>query len=514
MDQVDLIERGARFFASRTAVVCGERRLTFSQVNERANRLANALLGLGLRPGERVATLRHNCLEHVEMHFALLKAGLVEVALNSRLSPQELAWQLNHCQASLLIFQESFLPVVMGLRPQLEGIRQFVCIGDPQGEALSYDDLLEKGRDAPTGVTHRPTDLAEIRYTSGTTGRPKGAMLPRRVGMAITRNFLMDLFPQLRAGDVFTAVQPLYHGPYYFVLPCWVRGVTQVICQRNDIDYVLDLVQREGVTVIKTVPTILVRLFAHPQVRERKGNTVHTIIYGAAPMPVDRLKEGIDLFGPAFVQIYGQTEAPMTITLLRKEEHTPEGEPREVRRLASAGRPFTMVRTRVVREDGGEIEPGETGEVLVQGDHIMDGYWREPDLTREALREGWIYTGDLGTVDEEGYLYLLERRHDMIISGGLNIYPNEVEQVLYQHPAVLECAVIGVPDPDLGEAVKACVVLKEGREATAEELIDFCRERLASYKKPRSVDFVKELPKNAVGKILRSELKKRYRPAG
>ncbi len=266
-------------------------------------------------------------------------------------------------------------------------------------------------------------------------------------------------------------------------------------------------IEKERITAIKTIPTLILRLLDSPEIRKRDLSSVHTIIYGAEPMPVNRLKEAMEIFGPVFIQIYGQTEAPMTISILRKEEHTEK-------HLGSIGRPCTFVHVKVFSEKDEEVPPGEIGEVVVKGDHQMTGYLNNKEATAQTLRNGWVHTGDLGKMDAQGYIYLTGgRKGDMIISGGLNIFPNEIEQILYQHPSVAEAAVIGVPDKEWGEAVKACVALKQGRQATEEDLINFCKDRMASYKKPRSIDFLSELPKNAQGKILRRELREKYRKA-
>jgi len=298
----------------------------------------------------------------------------------------------------------------------------------------------------------------------------------------------------------------LYHGAGWFILPIWTKGVTQFVVSDYEPQNVIELIERERITAIKTIPTLILRLLDSPFIRKHDLSSVHTIIYGGEPMPIHSLKKAMEIFGPIFIQIYGQTEAPMTICTLGKEDHLKE------KYLNSIGRPFTFVHVKVVNHEDKEVPRGEIGEVILKGDHQMTGYLKNREATAQTLRNGWVHTGDLGKADEEGYLYLTGgRRGDMIISGGLNIFPNEVEQVIYQHPSVAEAAVIGVPDPEWGEAVKACVALKQGHSANEEDLINFCKDRLASYKKPRSVDFFAELPKNAQGKILRRELRDKYR---
>jgi len=293
-------------------------------------------------------------------------------------------------------------------------------------------------------------------------------------------------------------------------LPCWLRGTTHVIVPDFNPEIAFDTIEREKVSHIKTVPTVLVRLLAHPDLRKRDLSSVKTIIYGASPMPLEQLKQAIQIFGQIFIQNYGQSEVPMTVCLLRKEDHVIQGEAKATARLASVGRPYTLVETRVVDDNGHDVAEGEIGELIVRGDHMMKEYWKKPDETQKTIKDGWVYTRDMARIDQDGFIYLVDRKSEMIITGGLNVYPNEVEQVLYQNPAVLEAAVFGVPDKEWGESVKAAVVVKPGMQVTEEELIEFCKNRLGSYKKPRTIDFLTTLPKTPEGKIMRRELREPY----
>ncbi len=499
----ELISRSARFFRNKPAVVYENRSLSFTEVNERANRLANALIGLGLKPKDRVATLARNCLEYSEIEFACVKGSFPQIPLNPRLTPPEQLLQIDEPGASALIVQHHLLDLIKPIRKQLK-VKHFICFDGKEPSMLDYDKLLSSAKPEEPDGELGPDDIGEIRYTSGTTGAPKGILLPHWSRLAITRNLLADHLGGLTSEDRFLALQPLYHGAGWFILPIWMRGVTHYIVPRYDADIAFNLIEKEKITIVKTVPTVLIRLLDAPDIRRRKLSSVHTIIYGGSPMPVERLKEAIGIFGQVFINLYGQMEAPMTITWLAKEEHVGK-------RLGSVGRPCTFVEVKVVDNNDREVAPGEVGEVILRGDHQMTEYMNHPESTAETIRNGWLYTRDLGTVDEEGYVYLTGgRKSEMLISGGLNIYPAEVEQELYRHPAVAEAGVVGVLDPVWGEAVKACIVLKEGQQATAEEIIAMCKEHLAGYKVPKSVDFFKELPHNAAGKIMYAELRKLY----
>ncbi len=513
VDQKEFICRGARYFRDKLAFVyrggnpslVEGRGLTFAQVNEHASALANSLAEQGFKPGTRVATLMHNCLEYPEIQFGLMKGGFPQVILNPMLSGGEILFQISNSEAEVLILQGRYAEMVQSLRDELPGVKVFICYDGGHEGMLDYEKMIEGARRDEPPIELNPESLGELRYTGGTTGTPKGIMLPCRSAAAVTRDLLMDYLGDLTSSDRWLAIQPLFHGAGWYNLPVWVKGMTQYIVNDFHAAPALEVIEKEKITAIKTIPTVLMRLLDSPDIKKRDVSSVRTIIYGGEPMPEKRLKEAMDIFGPVFIQLYGQTEAPMTIAVLKKEDH------RHEKLLRSVGRPCTMTKVKVVDKQNREVSPGEMGEIIVSGDHVMLGYLKNPDVTKEVLIDGWVHTKDLGIVDKEGFVFLSGgRTSDMIISGGENIYPQEIEQVLYLHPAVREACAFGIPDQKWGEAVAAAVALKEGASATDEELISFCKERLASYKKPQSIYFVQELPKSGMGKILRKDLVKRY----
>jgi acyl-CoA synthetase (AMP-forming)/AMP-acid ligase II len=294
------------------------------------------------------------------------------------------------------------------------------------------------------------------------------------------------------------------------VLPIILRGGRSIILPGFEVDLLLKTIEKERVTHLLLVPTMINMMLNHPDLKKYDLSSIRTIFYSASPMPVERIKQALQVFGPVLIQGYGCTESSALITYLPKEDHAFEGDPKKLKRLASCGVPIMTCDVRVVNEKEEDIKPGEIGEIIERGDDTMMGYWKDPERTAETLKNGWLYTRDMATVDEEGYIYIVDRKADMIISGGYNIYPTEVEEVLYRHPAVFEASVIGVPDDLWGESVKAIVVLKEGMRATEDELIQHCKNCLSSYKKPKSIDFVRDLPKNPYGKILRRKLREKY----
>jgi acyl-CoA synthetase (AMP-forming)/AMP-acid ligase II len=512
LDFTRIIEKGEIYWRDKIAVIDRDKRFTFREVNERANRLANGLLGLGCRPGRHIASMLRNQHQYIELLFAQYKLHAVRIALGARLSQEELSWIINDSQAETLIVDSEFLERIASLKPDLKHVKHYIAIGGAASGFLDYEALLAANSPVPPKISEaeNPSGVSRISYSSGTTGKPKGMLNTQQSELAVVRNLMLDTVPHISSRDVFIGLQPPYNAITRYIVICWIRGATQVLTSDFSVESSLNLVQKEGVTMIRTVPTVLARLIDYPHLEKYDLSRVHTIIYGAAPMPLEKLRKGIKLFGKVFIQTYGQGEAPSTISTLGKEDHITEGTPEEVARLSSAGRPFTMVDVRVVDEDGQDVPTGEPGEVIVQGDHIMAGYWNQPEMTTSTIKNGWVYTRDIGRFDEKGYLYLVDRKSEMIITGGLNVYPNEVEQVLYQNPAIAEAAVFSVPDEKWGESVAAAVALKAGAKATEEDLIAFCKEKLSRFKVPKQVTFHETLPKNSAGKIARKELKNPY----
>lgn len=508
MDVKTIINRYAAYHAQRTAIVYGDERITFRQLNERSIRLANGLQEIGVAKNDRIGTLLGNCPQYIEGMFAKHKIGAVDVILSPRSSTADLAYQINDAEVNTLIVDPDYI-ASLPERSKLPGVKHFIAVSAAPAGWLSYEDILSAADTVEPRIEIDNQELGHIVYSSGTTGKPKGIMWRRDSSLLVARNLLLDILDGLNPGDVFLGLQPIYHAVASFVLPCWIRGVAQVITPRFDAEAVFPLIAKEHVTIIKTIPTLIHRYLAHPDIKQYDFNSVQSIIYGASPIATDKLKQAIAIFGQVFIQNYGQSEVPLTITCLRKEDHVIDGPDEQTALLASVGRPYTMVNLKLIDEAGKDVGPGELGEIIVQADHAMIGYLNRPDETRSKLIDGWIHTGDMGKIDN-GYVYLMDRKGEMIISGGLNIYPTEVEQAVYAHPAVMEACAFGVPDEKWQEAVKVAVVLKPGMTATEDEIVELCKQRLARHKKPQSIDFLEHLPKNPQGKILRRELRAPY----
>lgn len=502
----------ARRAPEQTATIFGDVRRTYGELNARANQLASALKESGLRQDDRVAILQRNCPELLETLFGAFKAGAVAVPINARLHPKEYRYIVNHAGARVVIFTEEFSDGIESIRDELQRVERFICVGAASRGVEAYEDVLLKGRSSVDDAMVAPDDVAWLFYTSGTTGRPKGAMITHGNLEFMTRRYFDEVYP-LGGRDVVIHAGPLTHASGLWAVPITARGAAQVIPEsvRFDPELIFRLIaQHRATNIVFVAPTMITMLLNSPALAGHDLSSLRFIGYGGSPMYVEDLKRAIKQLGSILCQIYGQGECPMTISMLSAIDHVVTGDPRVDQRLASAGRPRGGIEVAVLGSDGGVLPPGEIGEVAVRGPVVMRGYWSDDKATNEAFQHGWYHTGDIGRFDEAGYLYLLDRKKDFIISGGSNVYPREVEEVLLLQPGVLEVAVIGVPDRFWGESVLALVVRRPGARLTEEELVQLCREHLAAYKKPRYVRFVESLPKNAYGKVLKRELRQQY----
>lgn len=507
-----LLATTARRMQDKVCLIDTNYRVGFREFNSRVNRIAHGLLNLRLAKGERIGLLMPNCHQYLEARCAVEKDGLVYVPLNTMLATQEQQYILNDAEVAAMICDITFLDRILGLRPRIPSLRLILCVGaaqagreDRENGLYDFDAVQATGSTEEPGVEVVPDDLCSLNYTSGTTGKPKGAMLTHGNWINVSRNMLVDR--DIREDDIVAHIGPLTHASGAYFMPYFLRGATNVIVPGGfDIPNLFATIERERVTAFTCVPTMLIRMLGHPALGNHDLSSLRNIGYGASPMPVEKIREAIDAFGPILTQNYGLTEAYMTVCTLPKQDHKLTGTPEEVARLRATGRPYTFVEVRVVDDVFRDVAPGERGEIVVRSDHVMKGYWRLPEETEKAFHDGWLLSGDVATVDEQGYVYIVDRKKDVIISGGFNIYPREVEEALHQHPAVQEAAVIGVDDPVWGESVKAFVVLRKGAQAGEEELIEFCKATVG-FKKPRYLEILAELPKSSTGKIDKRVLK-------
>lgn len=510
-----LLTKAARSFGERLAISHGADRWTYAEFNARVNRLAGGFTALGVARHDTIALLMYNGPQMLEAMFAAFKAGCGVVPINFRLHPDEFAYIIDHSEAKVVVASAEFGDQLKSIASRISGVRHIVIAnGDCNASCLEYETLLSSQIDQFDDATVAPDDLAWLFYTSGTTGRPKGAMLTHRNLLAMSMSFYADMCPDFGPDDVTLHVAPLSHGSGLYALPNVGKAAANIFLESRSFEpsTVLKAIEEYRVTNMFAAPTIVQRMVDAAQVNRYDLSSLKALIYGGAPMLVDDLTRAMAEFGGCLVQLYGQGETPMTITYLPHQDHVLDGSDAQTKRLGSVGIPRTNVEVTVVDKDERELAAGQMGEIVTRSDVVMKGYWRDAESSGDALKNGWLHTGDVGYRDEDGYLFLVERSKDLIISGGENIYPREVEEVLIQHPGVREVAVIGVPDAEWGEAVKAVVAPSGDAKVTETELIEFCRERIASYKKPKSVEFINELPKNNYGKILKRDLRTQFAP--
>jgi len=505
MNVAYLLKRAGLSLAGHTAVAIGvDCRATYGQLLHRVGVMAGGLRqGLRLKPGDRAALIMKNCPQYVELLFACWHAGVIAVPINAKLHGRECAFILEHSGARICFVTRDLMESVLPLQGSLPALEQVICVDE--------DDYRDLGEGDPAAmVTTAPDDVAWLFYTSGTTGRPKGAMLTHRNLMNMTASYLADV-DRIAPGDSILHAAPMSHGSGLYILPHVAKGAVQVIPPSGgfDIPEVLDLIAAWPGLSMFAAPTMVKRLAEHPATAGADLRNLKTIVYGGGPMYLADLEKAHDVFGHRLAQIYGQGESPMTITALDKTSHAETGHPRYRERLASVGTPQLSVEVRIGDADGTTLQPDRPGEVLVRGDAVMRGYWKDPDATAAALRDGWLWTGDMGSMDQDGFLTLRDRSKDLIVSGGSNIYPREVEEVLLQHAAIAEVSVIGRPDAEWGEVVVAFVTPAPGVRPDPAVLDAHCLEHIARFKRPREYHFLASLPKNNYGKVLKTALRKR-----
>lgn len=509
MNSFAFLEKSARQRGDALALIQGEEGYTYTQFRDRSLAIGGNLLAMGCERGDRVAFCLANSPRIMEVIFGCFAAGLVVVPVNARLHAREMAYIVANSGAKVLIHGPEYQEGIVANVALFEGVQR-ICT-EPAGGAQDFSVLLDPANALTEAVESAPEDICWLFYTSGTTGKPKGAIWNHRMVRCVIMNYLADLH-NIQPGEVVLHCAPMSHGSGIVALPAVARGAVNAITDSAsfDVDRLLATVERLGVSHIAFMaPTQIIKMLEDYVPGRHDLSTLQAICYGGAPIHVEQLRQAMETFGPVFVQLYGQGEAPITITGLTKEAHArllANGD----KRIGSAGQVRTDVEARCVNQDDRPLPPGEAGEVVARGDVVMPGYWNNPEASAEALRGGWLHTGDIGYFDEEGYLFLLDRSKDMIISGGNNVYPREVEEVLIQHPDVADCVVFGIPDDYWGEAVHAVVVKRDGASLSAQAVIDFCGQNLAGYKKPKAVDFLDTLPVSGYGKVLRREIRDKY----
>ncbi|NQU03566.1 MAG: AMP-binding protein [Syntrophaceae bacterium] len=489
-----------------------EEGLTHNDLGRSSNAIIAGLMDSGLKKGDKIALYMGNCHHYREMFWVAGKGGFVLIPINGRLKPREVLYIINDSEAKCLVISGEYESVISQIKDDLIHVDRFYSV-DPGLEGYTFlGDLTDQYPSDPHDVNLTGDDLLWFQYTSGTTGLPKGAMLTHRTAggyVDIGYNAISDI---IHFGSDTRALQVLpsysFSGIGFDIMYQWIGALTVIMESFNPTE-MMALVEKYKITDCHIVPVILNFILNSPDFGKFDLSSLTCISYGAAPMPPELLRQGMEKMGPIFMQDYGASEAGV-LTVLDIKEHVLEGPPEKVARLSSCGKPLPGVSVKVLNEEGEEIKPGEIGELTTKGDMVMKGYWKMPDETERTLKDGRFFTGDLCTVDEEGFIFIKDRKKDMIISGGFNVYPYEVESVLQEHPAIVDAAVFGIPDDQWGEAVCAQVVLGKGMSADEEAIIRFMKENLADYKKPKKIEFVNNIPRTLTGKILKRELRAKY----
>ena len=508
MRLIDFFDRGADLNPMRLCVKDATVARTYREVQERSCKIANALSAAGFTPGQAAAVYSPNAAVAFECILGIMRGAYVWVPINARNTVDENADIIGRCDIEILFYHSEFATCIDQVRRQCPKIKIVICIDGTPESGHGLENWIAEASAAPPDIPVDRDAIASIFSSGGTTGRPKGVPWTNLVWETLIANF----FSAMPVGKppVHLIAAPMTHAAGAIGMILTAAGATQVILPGFDAVKVLNAIEREGVTHLFLPPTAIYMLLAQPGLDARRFSSLEHFIYAAAPMSVDKLKECLDVFGPVMTQVFGQAEAPILCTFLSPDDHRVIGDPEKEKRLASCGRPTLLTPVGIMDDAGNLLPAGERGEIVVRGNLVMPGYYKNPEATREVSAFGWHHTGDIGFKDQDGYVYIVDRKKDMIISGGFNVYPSEVEQVIWSHPAVQDCAVVGAPDDKWGEAVTAVIELKPGYSVEPAEIIALCKERLGSVKAPKSVQVWESLPRSPVGKVRKKDIREMF----
>ena len=507
----DLIRFQAQERGDQTVFVFEGSDTSYRELHERSNQAANGLLTLGVKAGDRIAYMGKNTAAYFEILAAAAKIGAVMTPINWRLAAPEVAYIVNDSTAQILFVGAEFADVVRELRPPLNFVHTIFGVEGANGDIPDFVQWRDRFATTTPAIKCAAGDDAIQLYTSGTTGHPKGAIMTHGsvlIKRTLAEEAALHDWQRTVPGETSLLAMPCFHvSGTLFGMTTLRNGTTAIIVREYNPSQALDFIEQYGISKIFMVPAAIQIMLNHPRIAEIDFSRLKYITYGASPIPLDLMKRSMEVFGCGFVQMYGMTETSGTITTLNPEDHHVNGSTR----MRSVGKPLTGVEIKIINDNGDSVPTGEVGEIATRSAQNMKGYWNLAEATAATIdANGWLRTGDAGYVDEDGYLFIHDRIKDMIISGGENVYPAEVENAVYSHPDVADVAVIGVPDEKWGESVKACVVLKEGAKLSESDIIAYARQSIAGYKCPKSIDFITALPRNPSGKILRRELRAPY----
>ena len=509
MRLIDFFDKGAEAYPDRVFLTDAHGSYTYAEARDASHRIANALIADGCTPGTRVAIYAHNDARNFLVLLGVFRAGTVWTFLNARNAAADNAYILDNTGTQFLFYHSDFAEAVDTVREACPGLRKTVCLDREDEGAPAFLDWAAAASDTPVDVPRNPEDLAVMATSGGTTGRPNGIELSNRVFMAMAATY--DAQVPTRKPPVHLVAAPMSHAAGVVMTVLMARGCTNVILPGFEAVKVMETIQEHKVTVLFLPPTAIYMMLAHGEVQRYDYSSLEYFMYAAAPMSVDKLRQAWDVFGPVMTQSYGQAEAPMIATYFSPEQHAEAlADPKLAHRLAGCGYETAYTRLAIMDDDGNLLPDGETGEIVCRGSLVMTRYHNNEEASAEASAFGWHHTGDVGMRDADGMVYIVDRKKDMIISGGFNIYPSEIEQVVWSHPAVQDAAVVGTPDDKWGEAVTAVVLLKPGMNADEADIQKLCREQLGSMKTPKRVEFWPDLPRSAVGKVLKRDIRDKF----
>lgn len=511
MNVGQLIDKTVAKYKERIAIKMGGKAITYAELGGNVNRFAHVLLKLGLKKGDRVIVLMWNAIEYLYADYGCAKTGMVKVPLNHMLAKGDVDFRIGDSEAVAAVVDEHFLPWILELQPKHPRLRDIICItGNPEklpSGVYDFHTLLNQASPENPGIDVGYEDLLALMYTGGTTGISKGVMHTHKSFISVVYSEIVEW--GVNFDDVTLVMAPLPHATGFMVPPCLMRGSKIMLTRGFDPPEMCKIIEEERVTCTFLVPTMIYVLLDYPDRKKYDLSSLRTVLYGAAPMSPERLRQAMAELGPVFMQVYSQMEVANQTTVLSQYEHV-EALEKYPQRLKSCGRPIIMSQVRIVDNNDHDVPVGEVGEIITRGPHMMKGYWKREKETKETMKGGWIHTADMAYMDQDGYIYIVDRKKDMIISGGMNVYSAEVEFALMRHPSVFQAVVIGVPDEKWGEAIKAIVVLKPGAAIAEAELMAFCREQLSAYKRPKSIDFIDQLPLTPYGKLDKKVIRSQY----
>ncbi|MFZ1063681.1 MAG: AMP-binding protein [Acidimicrobiales bacterium] len=508
----ELYDRAVLHGGSRVAVTEGDRQISYVELGDQAARLVGAFSSLGIGGGDRIAFLMANCAEYVACEYAVAKVGAVRVPLAVLLGNDDHVYMMNLARCSTIVYHHKFAARLEQMVSRLETVTHFICVGArvdelPTGH-VRLEDLLEAHEPVHEGAVVDPEEIAGIYFTGGTTGRPKGVMLSHR---AFFHTYWMETLDfGIAPRESFVFATPMTHAGGCLILPVLLRQGRCIVLDHFEPELLLATIAHEKATATLLVPTMMYALLDFAKRGDYDVSSLRNILYGAAAIAPERLKQALEAFGPILTQFFGQTEAPMALTALSREDHVVDDPRRELAVLTSAGRATFPTEIRLIDDNGQPVPVGDVGEVIARAPNVMSGYLANPEATASTIRDGWLFTGDIARQDHEGLFTIVDRKKDMVVSGGFNIFPREVEDALFEHEAVKQAAVIGVPHEKWGEELKAVVVLREGASVSEIDLIDFVKSTKGSLMAPKSIDFVDEIPLTNLGKIDKKAIRASY----